>query len=62
MAIRLQDPLNTECVTNHLLNAMPKEIRVLVGGRKPGTAVKAGLLADNYIQVRQTVLDTSNKV
>lgn len=74
MAIRLQDLVKKwmrECtsveqmaekiVTEQLLNTMPVELQVWVGERKPATAVEAGQLADDYVQVRRTALDPSKE-
>ena len=74
LAIRLQDLAQKwmhECtsmeqmmekiVTEQLLNFMPEELQVWVGERKPVTAVEAGQLADNYVQVRRTAVDLSKE-
>ena len=40
-------------LVEQLLNAMPSDLRVWVGERKPETGKEAGRLADDYIQARQ---------
>ena len=40
-------------LVEQLLNAMPSDLRVWVGERKPETGKEAGKLADDYIQARQ---------
>ena len=41
---------------------MHVELQVWVRERKPATAVEAGQLADDFVQVRRTAVDPSKEV